>query len=143
MPHDHYDDDDLLRILTSTKVIAMVGASARSARPSHNVMGFLLRRGYRVIPVNPGLEGQLIHEQRVLAHLADIKEPIDIVDVFRDSAHVPTLINEVLALPDLPKYLWMQIGVIDANAAARAEARGIEVVMNRCPAIEIPRLGIL
>ena len=143
MPHDQYDDDDLLRILTSTKVIAMVGASAKSARPSHNVMGFLLRRGYRVIPVNPGIEGQMIHEQRVVARLADIKEPIDMVDVFRNSAQVSALVDEILALPALPKYLWMQLGVVDAPAAARAEARGIEVVMNRCPAIEIPRLGIL
>jgi uncharacterized protein len=143
MPHDHYDDDDLLRILTSTKVIAMVGASAKSARPSHNVMRFLLGRGYGVIPVNPGIEGQMIHEQRVVARLSDINGTIDMVDVFRDSARVPALVDEILALPNLPKYLWMQLGVIDATAAARAEARGIEVVMNRCPAIEIPRLGIL
>jgi len=143
MPHDHYDDDDLLRILTSTKVIAMVGASAKSARPSHNVMGFLLRRGYRVIPVNPGVEGQMIHEQRVVARLSDINGTIDMVDVFRDSAQVPALVDEILELPNLPRYLWMQIGVIDAGAAARAEARGIEVVMNRCLAIEIARLGIL
>lgn len=143
MPHDHYDDDDLLRILTSTKVIAMVGASAKSARPSHNVMGFLLRRGYRVIPVNPGVEGQMIHEQRVVARLSAINGTIDMVDVFRDSAQVPALVDEILELPNLPRYLWMQIGVIDAGAAARAEARGIEVVMNRCLAIEIARLGIL
>ena len=85
----------------------------------------------------------MIHEQRVVARLSDINEPIDMVVVFRDSARVPALVDEILALPNLPKYLWMQLGVVDATAAARAEARGIEVVMNRCPAIEIPRLGIL
>src|SRR5437016_5269095 len=143
MPHDHYEDEDLLRILTSTKVIAMVGASAKPARPSYNVMGFLLKRGYRVIPVNPGFEGQFIHEQRVVAKLSDILEPVDMVDVCRASAQVFALVDEVLALPVLPKVLWMQLGVVDVDAAARAEARGIEVVMNRCPAIEIPRLGIL
>lgn len=143
MEHEAYSDEDLLRILTSTKVIAMVGASPKEARPSHRVMSFLLKRGYKVIPVNPGHEGQDIHEQRVFAKLSDIKEPIDMVDIFRNSAQVPALIDEVLALPHLPRYIWMQLGVVDAAAAARAEARGIEVIMNRCPAIEIPRLGIL
>jgi predicted CoA-binding protein len=143
MGHEAYDDEDLLRILTSTKVIAMVGASPKEARPSHRVMSFLLKRGYKVIPVNPGHEGREIHEQRVVAKLSDIKEPIDMVDIFRNSTQVGGIVDEVLALPHLPKYVWMQLGVGDDAAAARAEARGIEVIMNRCPAIEIPRLGIL
>ena len=141
--HDHYEDEDLRRILTSTKVIAMVGASSKPDRPSFRVMKFLLRHGYRVIPVNPGLEGQLIHEQPVVARLSDIKEPIDMVDVFRDSAQLEALVDEILALPVLPKVIWAQLGIYNEAAAEKAEARGIEVIMNRCPSVEIPRLGIL
>jgi predicted CoA-binding protein len=143
MPAGHYQDEQLLRILGETKTIAMVGASHKPERPSHRVMGFLLKRGYRVIPVNPGLAGQSIHEQMVLGKLSDISEPIDMVDVFRDSAQLAGLVDEILALPLRPKILWTQLGVVDEAAAARAEAQGIEVIMNRCPAIEIPRLGIL
>jgi uncharacterized protein len=143
MAHDHYEDDDLRRILTSTKLIAMVGASAKPERPSHGVLRFLLRRGYRVIPVNPGLEGQFIQEQRVVGRLADIDEAIDMVDVFRQSSQLSSLVDKILALPTLPKVLWTQLGVVDEAAGARAQSRGIEVVMNHCPAIEIPRLGIL
>ena len=105
-------------------------------------MRFLLARGYRVIPVNPGLAGQEIHGQLVFENLAAIPQPIDLVDVFRNSRAVPALIDEILALQVLPKYVWMQLGVYDLAAAKRAEAAGIEVVMNRCPAIEIPRLRL-
>jgi uncharacterized protein len=120
----------------------LVGASANPARPSHGVMGFLLRRGYRVYPVNPGLVGQLLLDQKVYGALAEVPEAIDMVDVFRNSAAVPALVDEVLALTTLPRFIWMQLGVIHHEAAARAEAAGIKVVMNRCPAIEIPRLAI-
>ncbi len=142
MVGEDYSDEFIIDVLQKTKVIALVGASANPARPSHGVMGFLLRRGYRVHPVNPGLAGQMLQGQLVYAALADIPETIDMVDVFRRSETVPALVNEALALASRPKYIWMQLGVIHAEAAARAEAAGIQVVMNRCPAIEIPRLAI-
>jgi len=142
MVGEDYSDEFIIDVLQKTKVIALVGASANPARPSHGVMGFLLRRGYRVHPVNPGLAGQMLQGQLVYAALADIPETIDMVDVFRRSETVPALVNEALALVSRPKYIWMQLGVIHAEAAARAEAAGIQVVMNRCPAIEIPRLAI-
>jgi len=142
MVGEDYSDEFIIDVLQKTKVIALVGASANPARPSHGVMGFLLRRGYRVHPVNPGLAGQMLQGQLVYAALADIPETIDMVDVFRRSETVPALVNEALALVSRPKYIWMQLGVIHTEAAARAEAAGIQVVMNRCPAIEIPRLAI-
>ena len=140
MIHDRYLDADLTRILRSTKVIALVGASAKPERPSFGVMRFLMRHGYTVIPVNPGLAGQCIQEQLVYETLAAIPNPLDMVDVFRNSSAVPGLVDEILALNWQPKYIWMQLGVFDLPSAARAERVGIEVVMNRCPAIEIQRL---
>ncbi len=140
--HNHYTDDFIRGILTSVKTIALVGASINEARPSNSVMRFLLAKGYHVIPVNPGQAGKRIHDQLVYAHLADIPEPIDMVDVFRNSFAVPSLIDEVLALKVLPRVIWMQLGVQHEEAARRAEAAGISVVMNRCPAIEYPRLGV-
>lgn len=142
MKHEHYDNEFLRGILTSTKTIALVGASHKPDRPSHGVMRFLLSKGYEVIPVNPGLAGQDLLGQKVVATLAEISKPIDMVDVFRHSSEVPKLMEEVLALKDLPKVIWMQLGVSDDASAARAEEKGINVVMNRCPAIEIPRLGL-
>ena len=142
MSHDHYADADLSRILLQTKTIALVGASLNPLRPSYGVMRFLLGRGYKVIPVNPGLAGQEIHGQLVYGNLAAISYSIDMVDVFRNSRAVPTLVDEILALQVRPKYIWMQLGVSDLPSAKRAEAAGIEVVMNRCPAIEIPRLRL-
>jgi predicted CoA-binding protein len=142
MADEDYSDEFIIDVLQKTKVIALVGASANPARPSHGVMGFLLRRGYRVHPVNPGLAGQLLLDQKVYGTLAEVPEAIDMVDVFRNSANVPAVVDEVLALAALPKFIWMQLGVIHHEAAARAEAAGISVVMNRCPAIEIPRLAI-
>jgi predicted CoA-binding protein len=135
-------DADLRRILTGTRTIALLGASANPARPSHHVMEFLLAHGYRVHPVNPGLAGQSLLGQTVYAQLADIPGPVDMVDMFRASDSAPKVVEEMLALPARPKVLWMQLGVHHAEAAARAEAAGIEVVMNRCPAIELPRLGL-
>lgn len=140
MNHDAYPDHYLTEILRETKTIALVGASPKPERPSHRVMAFLLRKGYRVIPVNPGQVGRTIHDQPVVARLADIAEPIDMVDVFRSPAALPALVDEILALPRLPKVIWGQLSVRDDKAAAKAEAAGIKVVMDRCPAIEYPRL---
>ncbi len=142
MIHDHYLDADLTRILRNTKVIALVGASPKPERPSFGVMRFLIRHGYTVIPVNPGLAGQCIQEQLVYENLAAIPNPVDMVDVFRNSSAVPALVDEILALNWQPKYIWVQLGVFDLPSAARAEGVGIEVVMNRCPAIDIPRLRL-
>ncbi|HVK92786.1 MAG TPA: CoA-binding protein [Mycoplana sp.] len=140
MDHDRYTDYYLAGILRETKVIALVGASPNPERPSNRVMAFLLRKGYRVIPVNPGQVGKEIHGQKVYARLADIPEPVDMVDVFRAVAALPGLVDEVLALDPLPKAIWGQLSVRDDAAARRAEAAGIKVVMDRCPAIEYPRL---
>jgi len=140
--HDHYADDYIRGILSSVKTIALTGASPKEMRPSFSVMRFLLAQGYHVIPVNPGQAGKTILGQRVYPRLADVPEPIDMVDVFRNSFAVPGVVDEVLALDPLPRVIWMQLGVWDEAAAGKAEAAGIEVVMNRCPAIEIPRLGM-
>jgi len=140
MNHDTYPDDYLQRILTETRVIAMVGASPRPHRPSHRVMRFLQDRGYRVIPVNPFAAGGEILGERCVGSLAEIAEPIDMVDIFRRADVAGGAVDQAIAAR--AKFVWMQLGVVDADAAARAEAAGIDVVMNRCPAIEIPRLGL-
>jgi predicted CoA-binding protein len=140
MNHDSYPDYYITDILRSTKLIALVGASPNPERPSHRVMAFLLRKGYRVIPVNPGQAGKEILGQPVVARLADIDEPIDMIDVFRAAHALPSLVEEVLALDPLPKVIWGQLSVRHDGAAAIAEAAGIKVVMDRCPAIEYPRL---
>jgi len=133
-------DDDLRRILTSVKTIAVVGFSANSARPSHDVSQFLQRRGFRVVPVNPGLAGQTHLGETVYATLADIPEPIDMVDVFRSSEFVDGVVDEAIAVK--AKVVWTQLGVMDEAAAAKGRAAGLDVVMNKCPAIEMPRLGL-
>ncbi|WP_075288672.1 CoA-binding protein [Pararhizobium arenae] len=140
MSHDSYPDYFLREILTDTKTIALVGASPNAERPSYRVMAFLLRKGYTVYPVNPGQAGKEIQGQKVYAKLADVPLPVDMIDVFRAADQLPALIDEVLALPDLPKVIWGQLSVRDDFAAAKAEAKGIKVVMDRCPAIEYPRL---
>jgi uncharacterized protein len=140
MQHDTYPDEYILDILRSVKTIAMLGASPKEIRPSFGVMAFLLARGYRVIPVNPGFAGKEIQGQTVYARLADIGEEIDMVDVFRASDALRGIVDEVLALQPLPKVLWTQLDVRDDEAAARAEQAGIKVVMDRCPAIEYRRL---
>jgi len=140
MNHDLYSDDYLRGILTATKSIAMLGASNDPSRDSHHVLDYLIGRGYRLFPVNPKLAGQSLLGVPVYATLADIPEPIDMVDVFRNNAAIPGVVDEVLALERKPAFLWMQLGVRVDEAAARAEAAGIQVVMDRCPAIEIPRL---
>ncbi|MGG7517149.1 CoA-binding protein [Allorhizobium undicola] len=140
MDHQTYSDAWLRGILQSVQTIALTGASPNPQRPSFAVMGFLLSRGYRVIPVNPGQAGKTIHGQPVMASLADIAEPIDMIDVFRASEYVDAVVDEALSLPVRPKVIWTQLGVYDERAAAKAEAAGMAVVMNRCPAIEYPRL---
>lgn len=133
--------DSLIRdILTRTRRIALVGASAKPERPSHGVMQFLLEKGYDVVPVNPGLAGQDLLGQPVAASLSDIEGDIDMVDIFRAPEHVPGVVEEALErFPDLAT-VWMQLGVIHEEAAQTARARGADVVMDRCPKIEYPRL---
>ena len=140
MNHDDYSDDYLRAILMDAKTIAVVGASPRPQRPSHGVMRFLQRHGYRAIPVNPFAAGQEILGERVYARLADIPEKIDMVDIFRRSELAGAAVDDAIAVG--AKYVWMQLDVGDEAAAQRAEAQGIKVVMDRCPAIEIPRLGL-
>jgi predicted CoA-binding protein len=140
MDHGHYPDAYLREILTGCRTIAVVGASPRPHRPSHGVMRYLQRQGYRAIPVNPFAAGSTILEECCHASLAGIAEPIDLVDIFRRSEAAGAAVDDAIAIG--AKAVWMQLGVVDGEAAARAEAHGIRVVMNRCPAIEIPRLGL-
>ena len=140
MDHDSYPDAYLRDILLSVRTIAVVGASPRPHRPSHGVMRYLQRQGYRAIPVNPFAAGDTILGERCYASLSEIGAPVDMVDIFRRSEAAGMAVDEAIAAG--AKAVWMQLGVIDTAAAARAEARGIKVVMDRCPAIEIPRLGL-
>jgi predicted CoA-binding protein len=140
MNHDQYDDDYILDVLRSVKTIALTGASPNPARPSNGVMGYLLSRGYDVIPVNPGHAGKRIQGQTVYGRLADVGVPVDMVDVFRASEYLSGVVDEALAMTPRPRVIWAQLGVRDDAAAERAEAGGIKVVMDRCPAIEYPRL---
>ena len=137
-----HDDAGIAEILRTTRTIALVGWSPDPDRASHRVARFLAARGYRVIPVNPGHAGQVALGETVRASLADISEPVDLVDIFRRSDAVLPVVRQALAaLPGL-RTIWMQLGVENAEAAALAEARGLNVVQNRCPAIEIRRLGL-
>lgn len=133
-------DEDIAQLLRDTRRIALVGASAKPERPSNGVMRFLLDRGYDVVPVNPGLAGQTIHGQAVVARLSDVSPPADLVDIFRDSQAAGGVVDDAVAHG--AKAVWMQIGVINPEAAQRAEAAGLKVVMNRCPKVELPRLGV-
>lgn len=135
-------DSQIADILQTTRVIALVGWSPNPDRPSHRVAAYLHARGYRVIPVNPGQASQQALGETVRADLSEITEPVDMVDIFRRSSEVLPVVQAALAhLPGL-RTVWMQLGVENAEAAALAEARGVAVVQNRCPAIEIPRLGL-
>lgn len=135
-----YSDEHIKDILTRTKTIAVVGISAKEERASNQVAGFLKAKGYRVIPVNPGLEGQELFGEPVRAALSDIKEPVDMVDIFRRSEAVGPVVDEALeALPGLGT-IWMQLDVVNEEAAEKARAKGVDVIMDRCPKIEYPRL---
>ena len=134
-------DEDLRALLQSTQTIALVGASNKPERDSFKVMRFLQSQGYRVIPVNPGLVGSEINGEPVVAALADISERVDLVDIFRASDSVGPVVDAAIAIG--ARAVWMQLCVINAPAAATAEAAGLKVVMDHCPKIEIPRLGLL
>ena len=141
MSHDAYPDAQIRQILKDTKRIALVGASANEARPSWIVTKYLLDRGYDVIPVNPGLAGQTLLGKTVYASLKDIPGPVDMVEIFRNSEAAGPLTDEALTLDPLPKVIWMQLSVRNDEAAAKAEAKGVTVIMNRCPKIEYGRLS--
>ena len=141
MNHDAYDNAYIAGILNSVKTVAMVGASANEVRPSFFVLKYLLSKGFDVFPINPGHAGREILGRMVYAKVADVPAPIDMVDIFRASAAVPAIVDEALALDPLPKVIWMQLTVRNDEAAAKAEAAGIKVVMNRCPKIEYGRLS--
>lgn len=134
------DDADIKALLDGARTIALVGASDRPERPSYRVMAMLQEHGYRVIPVNPQITGEHLHGEFVFRELAQIGEPIDIVDIFRRPLAAGETVDEAIVVG--AKAVWMQLGVINDEAAARAEAAGLTVVMDRCPAIEIPRLGV-
>lgn len=140
MNHDSYDSKLIRDILKDIRRIAMVGASPNPARPSNGVLRFLLSKGYDVVPVNPGHAGSTIHGQTVVRSLADIEGSVDMVDVFRAADQLQAVVDEVLAMPRRPKVIWAQLGVRDDEAARVAEEAGITVIMDRCPAIEYPRL---
>jgi predicted CoA-binding protein len=141
LTHESYDDAFIRGILDKVKTVAVVGASQGDDKPSMFVVKYLSERGYRVFPINPGRAGQLVAGVKAYARLADVPEPIDMVDVFRRSDAVPKVLDEVLALSPVPKIFWMQLGVRNDEAAARAEAAGMTVIMNRCPKIEYGRLS--
>ena len=133
-------DHDIADLLTHARTIAMIGASDRPDRASYGVMRFLQEQGYRVIPVNPRITGEHVHGEYIWRELGQIGEPIDIVDIFRRSEEVGPIVDQAIAVG--AKAIWMQLGVENAEAAAKAEAAGLKVVMNHCPKIEIARLGL-
>lgn len=133
-------DEDIAALLSEVRTIALVGASDRPDRPSYGVMRFLQQHGYRVIPVNPQITGEHVHGEFIWRELAQLGDPIDMVDIFRRPEAAGEAVDEAIRIG--AKAVWMQLGVVNEAAAARAEAAGLKVVMNRCPAIEIPRLGL-
>ena len=133
-------DAEIAALLAETRTIAMVGASDRPDRPSYGVMRFLQQRGYRVLPVNPQITGEHVHGEYVWRDLAQIGEPIDMVDIFRRPAAAGEAVDQAIAAG--AKSVWMQLGVINEEAAARAEAAGLKVVMDRCPAMDLPRFNV-
>jgi predicted CoA-binding protein len=140
MNHDDYSDEYLRDVFTGEGAIAVVGLSNNPARPSHGVFLAMLRMGFRAVGVNPGLAGKEIGGASVYASLADVPGPIAIVDVFRNSEAAAETVDEALALPSLPRAIWLQLGVRNDEAARRAEARGVKVVMDLCIKVEAMRL---
>jgi predicted CoA-binding protein len=141
MNHDSYPETYIRSILQEVRSVALVGASANPVRPSYFVLKYLIDKGYKVFPVNPGQAGTEILGQRVHAALKTIPDPVDMVDIFRGSEAVPGIVEEALALDPLPKVIWMQLGIRHDEAAAAAEDAGIKVVMNRCPKMEYGKLS--
>jgi len=141
MNHDSYPDSYIRGILNTVKSIAMVGASEKENRPSYFAFKYLLERGYNMIPINPGHAGEDLLGRRIYARLADVTEPIDMVDIFRASRYAQPIVEEALALQPRPQVIWMQLGIRNDEAATLAEANGLKVVMNRCPKIEYGRLS--
>jgi predicted CoA-binding protein len=141
MSHESYDDTYIRGILNTVKTIAMVGVSPKDSRPSYFAFKYLLERGYHMIPVNPGLADKDLLGQKAYARLADIPEPVDMVDIFRASPFVLPIVEEALKMQPRPRVVWMQLGIRNEAAAALAEQNGIKVVMNRCPKIEYGRLS--
>ena len=141
MNHDKYDDAYISGILNAVKTVAIVGASANEVRPSFFVTKYLIDKGYTVFPVNPGQAGKEIAGRPVVVRLADLSGPVDMVDIFRPSAAIPGVTDEILAMNPLPKVVWMQLTVRDDASAERLEEKGIQVVMDRCPKIEYARLS--
>jgi hypothetical protein len=133
-------DEDIAQLLRETRTIALVGASDNPGRASFGVMKFLQDQGYRVIPVNPRITGEHVHGEFVWRELAQIGEPIDLVDIFRNSDDAAAAVDDAIAAG--AKAVWMQLGVINEGAAARAEKAGLKVVMDRCPKIEFARMGL-
>jgi predicted CoA-binding protein len=141
MIHDTYADPYIRGILNTVKTIAMVGVSPKDNRPSYFAFKYLLERGFRMIPVNPGQVGKELLGQKFYGKLSDIPEPVDMVDVFRSSPYAMGIVREAIAMTPKPQVIWMQLTVRDDEAAALAEANGMKVVMNRCPKIEYGRLS--
>ena len=141
MNHDAYDDSYIRGILNTVKTIAMVGASAKDNRPSYFAFKYLAERGYNMIPINPGLGGKELLGRRIYERLADVPEPIDMIDIFRAAKYAIPVVQEALTLKVKPRVIWMQLSVRNDEAAALAEANGMKVVMNRCPKIEYGRLS--
>jgi uncharacterized protein len=143
MNHDTYDDSLIARVLSDNRTIAMVGASANTSRPSYFVLKYLVAKGFRVIPINPGLGGQDIAGQKVVGSLADLDGPVDMIDIFRNSEAAGVVVDDAIKLKDKLglKVIWMQLSVRNDAAAAKAEAAGLTVIMNRCPKIEYGRLS--
>ena len=141
MNHDSYEADYIRQVLDDVRTIAIVGASANESRPSFFVTKYLVDKSYKVFPLNPGIAGQEICGRKVYASLSDVPEPIDMIDIFRNSEAAAVLVDEALALIPLPKVIWMQLTVRHDEAAAKAEAAGVRVVMNRCPKIEYGKLS--
>ena len=140
MNHDSYDDTFLREILKSVKSIAVIGASANEVRPSFFVVKYMVSKDYEVLPINPGHAGKEIAGAMTYASLSDLPQSVDMVDIFRKPEALPAIVEDILKMPELPKVVWLQLGIRDDNIAAQLESKGIKVVQNRCPKIEYARL---